>query len=111
MIVGKGAITVQFFEIGEQVLHVIERVGTLRVARQLGNLPRRELGVDFLGQLRALLLQPLDLFRDIDGGIVLDEAQLFDLGFEVGNGLLEVEESCFHGQPVLETGAHFTPKV
>ncbi len=45
----------------------------------------------------ALLFQAVDLFGDIDGGIVLHEAQLFDLGFKVGNGLLEVEETCFHG--------------
>src|SRR5690606_15464665 len=28
----------------------------------------------------------------------LDEAQLFDLGFEFGNRLLEIEETDFHGK-------------
>ncbi len=31
--------------------------------------------------------------------IILNEAQLFDFGFEIGNGLLEVEKTCFHGKP------------
>ena len=97
VVVGEGAITMQFFEISEDVLNVIEGVGALRMAGHLRDLPRRQLGVDVLGQLAALLFKTLDLFRDIDGGIVLHEAQFFDLGFKVGNGLLEVEETCFHG--------------
>ena len=36
------------------------------------------------------LFQSADFFGDIDGGIILDKAQLFDLGFEVGNRLLEI---------------------
>jgi hypothetical protein len=39
MVVGKGAIAVQFLEIGEDVLDVVERVGPLRMARHLGDLP------------------------------------------------------------------------
>jgi len=48
------------------------------------------------------LLQTVDFFRDIDGGIILHEAQLFDLGFQIGNGLFEVEETGFHGLLVFE---------
>ena len=73
------AVAVQFVEVGEDLVHVVHRVWTLRVARDLRNLPWRELGVDVFGQLLALLGQAVDLFRDVDGRIVLDEAQLFNL--------------------------------
>ena len=38
------------------------------------------------------LLQPVDLFGDVDRRLVLHVAQLFDLGFELGDRLLEIEE-------------------
>jgi hypothetical protein len=68
---------------------------SLRMARDLRHLPWRQLGVDVLGQLLALLVEAVDLFGDVDGRIVLHEAQLFNFGIELGNRLLEIEESCF----------------
>ena len=44
----------------------------------------------------ALLLQPRDLLGDVERGIVLHEAQLFDLRLQLGDGLLEIEKSGFH---------------
>ena len=101
VVVGKSTITMQFFKIGKNQRQVIKRVGALRVAGDLGNLPRGELGVDILGQLGALFFQTFNIFRDINSGIILDEAQLFDFSFEVSNGLLEVEETCFHGRLIF----------
>jgi hypothetical protein len=54
------------------------------------------LAVDVLGELAALLRQPLDLLRDVDGAIVLDEAQLLDLLLELRDWLLEIQEAGFH---------------
>jgi hypothetical protein len=45
----------QFVEVGEDLAHVVHGVGTLRVTRDLRDLPRRQLGVDVLGQLLAFL--------------------------------------------------------
>ena len=66
------------------------------MTRDLRDLPRRELGVDVFGQLLAFLRQPIDFFRNIDGGIVLHEAQFFDLGIEFCDRLLEIQKSGFN---------------
>jgi hypothetical protein len=67
------------------------------MARDLRDLPGRELRVDVLGELAALLGQPLDLLRDVDRAVVLDEAQLLDLLLELRDRLLEIQEAGFHG--------------
>ena len=89
-------VAMQLFEIGKQVLDIIQRIGTLRVARNLRNLPRRELGVNILGQRLALLLQSADLIRDIKCGIILHIAQLLDLALQLGDRLLEIQKGNFH---------------
>ncbi len=66
--------------------------------RNLGDLPRAQLGEDALGQRLALAAQARDLFVDVDLGIVADEAQLFDLGFELGDRLFEIEEFQIHDE-------------
>src|SRR6267142_1775436 len=71
---------------------VNERVGPLRMARQLGHLPWRELGVDVFHQRLALFLQAVDLFRDIQRRFVLYVTQLFDLRLELSARLLEFQE-------------------
>ena len=95
LVVGKRAITVQLLEIGEDMLHIIKGIWTLRVARHLGNLPRRKLAVDILGQRLALALEAGDLLGNIDCRIVLNEPKLFDLRFKFGDRLLKIEECCF----------------
>jgi hypothetical protein len=92
-VVGVVAVAVQFLEIGEHLVHVVQRVGALRVARDLRHLPGRQAGVDVLGELLALLAEAFDLVGDVDRRLVLHVAQLVDLGFQLGDGLLEVEES------------------
>ena len=66
--------------------------------RHLGDLPGRELGVDVLGERVALLLQPADLLGDVQRGVLLHIAQLVDLGFQLGDRLLELQESGLHGR-------------
>jgi len=95
-VVREGAVAVHLLEIRAHGLDVVEGVGALRVARDLGDLPGGELAVDVLGELAALLRQPLDLLRDVDGAVVLDEAQLLDLLLEFRDGLFEVEEGGLH---------------
>ncbi len=80
------AIAVQFLPIAENHRHVVEGVGTLRMARQLRDLPGRKIGKNAGGQRPALGLQALDLFRDVDAGIGADEFQLLDLRLELRDG-------------------------
>ena len=105
VVVGKGAVAVQFLEIGERQAQIIERVRTLRMARHLGNLPRGQLGIDVLGQGLALLFQARDLIRNVDGGFALLETQRFDLAFEFGDRLFKVEKRGLH-----RIGTRRTPK-
>ena len=94
-VVGKMPVAVQFDKVGEQLTHVVQCVRTLGVPGDLGDLPGREVAVDVFGELVALFGQLVDLFRDVDGRLVLHVAQLFDLGFEFGNRLLEVQKCSF----------------
>ncbi len=57
-IVAIRSVAVQLAEIREQAIDVIERVRPLRMPRDLRDLPRRELRIDVLRELLALLLQP-----------------------------------------------------
>src|SRR6187431_1488475 len=76
------------------------------MAGDLRHLPGREAGIDVLGEEQALLAQPVDLLGDVDRRLVLDVAQLVDLGLELGDRLLEVEEMSFaHGTPLNRTAA------
>jgi hypothetical protein len=59
-------VAVQLDEVGEDFVDVVQRVGPLGVARDLGDLPGRQVAVDVLGELLALLAELVDLFRDVD---------------------------------------------
>ncbi len=96
LVVGVHAVAVQFVEIGEHFAHVVQRVGTLGMAGDQGRLPRRELGVDFLGQGLALLLQTSDLVGDVYGRIGLHVAQLLDLVLKLGERLFEFQKCIAH---------------
>src|SRR5215472_8961229 len=85
-------VAMQLIELAADGIHVIERVGTVRMARQLCDLPGSEAGEDARGQLTALRLQPRDLVLDVDLGFGGDVPQLLDLGFELGDRLFEIEE-------------------
>ena len=97
LVIAKIAVAMQLFEVREHMFHVIKGIRPLGMTRDEGDLPRRELAVDVLGQGLALDFQAADLFRDIHRRIVLDEAQLLDLGFQLGHRLFEFEKGRFHG--------------
>ena len=86
-----------FLELGEDLVHVVQRVRALRMARDLRHLPRAEVGVDVLGQLLALAGQTLDLVGDVDRRFVLHVAQFIDLRFQFGDRLLELEPEALKG--------------
>src|SRR6184192_1223696 len=67
-IVGIDAIAVQLAKVAEQRIDVIERVGPLRMTRDLRDLPGRQLAVDFPGELLALLGKARDLVGNVDRG-------------------------------------------
>jgi hypothetical protein len=110
-VVRKVAVAVQFLEMGEDVAHIVQRVGPVRVAGNLGDLPGCEVAVDVLGELLALVGQLFDLGRDVNRRLGLHIAQLFDLAFELGDRLFEIEEVLFGqsvtpGSPGLPGGHH-----
>ena len=76
---------------------VIERVGTVRVAGELRDLPGREVGEDAHGELAALRLQAADLVVQVDLGLGGHMAELFDFGLELGDRLFEVQKCDGHG--------------
>ena len=53
-VVGIAAITMQFHKFGEQTACVVKRVGTLRMARDLRDLPRCQLGINGLVEITEL---------------------------------------------------------
>ena len=102
-VVAVHAIAVQLVEVLEDEAGVVERVRALRVARELRDLPGGQVREDALRELRALGLQPRDLFLDVDRGARRNMFQLFDFGFEFGDRLLEVEEiHCHRGARIPE---------
>jgi len=100
-VIRKMPVAVKLDEIGEDLVDVVERVGTLRMPCDLGDLPRRQVAVDVLGELLALLAELIDFFRNVDRRFGLHITQFFDLGFEFSNGLLEVEEGSFRQRLLL----------
>ena len=53
-------VAVQFDKVGKEFVNVIQRVGPLGVARNFGDLPRRQVAVDVFRQLLAFLCQLVD---------------------------------------------------
>ena len=83
-------------EFVEHRAQVIDRVRALRMARQLGNLPRRQVGENRLGLRAALVLELADLFLDVHRVALTGVTQLLDLAFQFGDRLFEVEEGRIH---------------
>jgi hypothetical protein len=96
-IVGVGAIAGELFELLAEVADVVQRVGTQRMARQLGHLPGRELAENLAGPHLQLVAQLADLFLDVESRAVTGVAELGDLGLQLGDRLFEVEEVLIHG--------------
>ena len=112
-IIGKMAIAVQLFKVGKNVTDIIQRIGPLRVARHLGNLPAAQVAENALGQGLALLLQPSDFFGDVQRVVTADQTQLFDLGLQVRNWLfkLQVFLAVAHRHPSSACARSGHPKV
>jgi len=85
-------VAMQLAELAADGIHVVERVGAVRMARELRDLPGSEVGEDARGQLTALRLQTRDLVLDVDLGVRGHVPQLLDLRFELGDRLFEIEE-------------------
>ncbi|MNT57472.1 hypothetical protein D3C72_1948420 [compost metagenome] len=66
------------------------------MARDQRRLPGRQLGVDFLGQCLALLLQTSDFIGDVHRRISLHVAQLLDLVLELGERLFKFQKCIAH---------------
>ena len=110
-VVAEAAVAVELAEPGEEPLDVVERVGPVRVPRELDLLPGRELGEELAREARGLLLEPaeLRLERAIGAG---ELAQLAHAGHQLDDGLLEGQDvaarrsiAARHQLTVCATGA------
>jgi hypothetical protein len=63
---------------------------------KLGNLPGRQVGKQALGQRIAFLTEPFDFLADIEFGIVTDEPECVDPGFQLGDRLFKLKELKVH---------------
>ena len=91
-IVGVVAVAVQFVEIREQPIYVVQGVGPQGVAGYLRDLPGAEGGEDGAGQILAALLQASDFVLDVQLLVAAHMAQFLDLGLQLRHRLLEIEE-------------------
>ncbi len=90
------AVAMQLLEVREDRRQVVEAVRALRMAGQLGDLPRGEVREDAGGQYAALGTQARDFLADVDLGVVRHESELVDLGFKLRNRLLEIQKTHGH---------------
>ena len=81
----------EFEEIVEGMLDVIEHEGALRVAGDLNALPGGEIAIDFALHLRELVLDALHLARHVDVAVGGAVAELGELALEIDDGLFEFE--------------------
>src|SRR5688572_28641309 len=91
-------------EFGDQLRDIVGEVRPGRMPRHQRLLPRRQTGIGLADKLIDLRLQTLDLV--VDGNGLPLRAQLpkiFDLAFQFGDGLFEVEENI-HGEMAAGSG-------
>jgi len=89
VIVGEAAIAVHLDEIGEHHPHVVEHVGTVRVAGHLHALPRRERRVDLRANRVCPPAQAVDLALALRRG--RQHAEGFDLLQQHRHGFFEIQ--------------------
>ncbi len=103
-IVGEAPVPVELPEALEDLVDIVLGIGTPGMAGDLGYLPGGQAAVDLLRLAAGLALEPLDLFADVEVGLVGDIAQLLDLRFQLGDRLLEVEKTVVHKRQSLLAG-------
>jgi len=86
------AVAGQRCEVLDQAGHVVLHVRPVRMARHLGLLPGRQLGVGLAQQPLGLALQARDFLRDVDVIVVREVAQLLDLALELGDRLFKIQK-------------------
>ncbi len=96
VVVGEGAVAGEFLELVADHAQVIHRVRPRRMAGELRDLPRGQVAEDLCGALAQLVLQRVDFGIDVDRRAMAGMAQFLDLGFQVGDGLLEIEVIRVH---------------
>ena len=99
-VVGKSAIAVNLAPVGENAFDVIERVGALRMPRQLSLLPRAIAGMDLTTQGIDTFMQLFDLAASLLA-LPRNSLQVLDLLFDPGKFLFGFQ-SDFHltGVPI-----------
>ena len=97
LVLAEFAVASERGEFGDQPFYVVDAMRPLRVTRDLGFLPGRQVGVEVLERLGGLGLEPRNLIADRNRAASLHGAQLLDLGFEFGNRLFEVEIAAHRG--------------
>ena len=93
---GEVPVAVQLGELGEGAAKIVEGVRPPRMAREPRDLPGRELAEDRACQRLALRAEPVDLLANVDAGIAVDMAKLFDLRLQLRDRSLEFEETHAH---------------
>ena len=94
-VIGEMPVAVHLDKVGKALAHIVQRVRTLDMAGNLGDLPGRQIAVYILGQLQAFLAQLLYFLGDIDRALGLHVAQFFDFCFQLGNLLFKIQKVLF----------------
>src|SRR5690606_38419770 len=103
-IVSVSTVTSQFVELIKCQADIIQGVRTLRVTRQLRDLPCAEIGKDFARQFYAFFTQTMHFFIDVNIQFLIlatYRRQGIDFRFQLSNRLFEIKEIQTHSIPVL----------
>ena len=66
LVICVSTVAMQLMKIGEDFIHIVHGVRTLRMTGNLRYLPGCQLGVEVFGELLAFLRKTVDFFADID---------------------------------------------
>ncbi len=103
-VVGVGAVAGELLEFVADDADVVVGVRPRRMPRELRDLPWRQVAEDLRSAQPQLVLQRMHFGVDVDGGAGAGVAHLLDLGFQVGDGLFEVEVIGVHADGIDRDG-------